>query len=630
MATTTDKNKIREGVVDAVLNAILDSTSGEVEYIDRSSIKPKVIRDGQIVDSGALIDDTYTTNETRVLFSNDFKAIVGFEGDFVDDAVDTCYLYPDTNQYADKDFTLPGIVTYDSANGIITLNNCVTGTPDTPEDGTPYLIELNKDNIDSFLSQYVTFQTGSVGIDSLKAEQILDTRVHELLPNELSRQERINKFFSEFLQLAGPIPNFDLDVDFDNVMDTWNENDIVNEQNLYYSGSSVIENPQTGNIVRLNRHAQNTINQNKTIQSLRDTLNNYLTDIDKKVEPDVEDDRPEYKNRNDGYLKIRNLNQSILVRNEQGNDIGIVGNDINNPTYLDTGFTIAMWVRFLDRTGGGTLFNFGNPVRSLNPKGFRLETYTLYKNDKLRPDQDYTWMEYIQTHTEGSDYQHEQLPGNGCIDPSYGPCFSEDHTFFRDGDYERFVRLIVREDNGVPRESNTGARKAKEGMVFARKNHSGMNNIPSNGTYPIIWPEEQEDADNHFPNRLLSYTRIPIDFDEWYYIVATYDPNIKEDESFGYEETYSPDGIHRLAYFSEFWNGNVFPQAQPPSDEQILNNPDNLDGDTLIGKYVTKSGFGNKCKVEIISKSALLRARGFKPESGNQGATDSGNQVVGG
>lgn len=625
MAITTERNRIREGLVDAVLNVILHNTTGESEYIDRSSIKPKVIRDGQIVDSG----ETYSSDETRVLFGNDYKSILGFSGDFIDDAVDVCYTYPGTTIYEDVDFDGDNIVIYDSGNANITLNNCVDGTPDNPTAGAAYVINIDQNNLDSFLSQWVTFQTGSLGIDSLKAEQILDTRVHELLPNELTRQQRINKFFNEFLQLTGPIPNFNLDVDGDSVNDTWSESQIASEQNLYYSGSSVLENPQVGNIVRLNRHAQNTNNQNKTIQSLRDTLNTYLTDIDKQVEPDVVDNRPEYQNRGDGYLKIRNLNQSILIRNEQGNDVGIIGSDINNPKYLDTGFTIAMWVRFLDRTGGGTLFNFGNPVRSKNPKGFRLETYTLYKNDKLRPDREYTWMEYIQTHTEGSDYQHEELPGNGCDDSSYGPCFSEDHTFFEDNDYERFVRLMLREQNEVPRESNTGARKASEGMVFARKNHSGMNKIPSNGTYPIIWPEDQEDADNHFPNRLLNYTRIPVDFDEWYYIVATYDPDIKEDESFDYEETYSPDGIHRLSYFSEFWNGNVFPQGQPASAEQILNNSD-LNSETMIGKYVTKSGFGNKCKVEFISKSDLLRARGFKPESNNQGATNSGNQVVGG
>ena len=288
-----------------------------------------------------------------------------------------------------------------------------------------------------------------------------------------------------------------------------------------------------------------------------------------------------------------------------------------------------MWVKFLDKTGGGTLFNFGNPVRSQSPKGFRLETYTLYKNEKMRPDYDYTWFEYIRTHTENDPYVHPQIGGNGCDDSTYGPCFDEDNTFFQNDDYERFVRLIVREENEVIRESNTGARKAKEGMVYRRVNHSQLNKIPGNGTYPIVWPESQDEADNHYPNRLLNYTRIPVNFNEWYYIVASYDPTVKEDESFQYEDTYAPDGVHTLGFFSEFWNGNVLPEAQPASEEQVLSN-DNLTSETQIGKYVTESTFGNRCKVEFISKSDLLRARGFKPESNGNGETAGGNQVVGG
>ena len=35
-----------------------------------------------------------------------------------------------------------------------------------------------------------------------------------------------------------------------------------------------------------------------------------------------------------------------------------------------------MWVRFLTKTAEGTLFNFGNPIRSINPYGFKLETFT--------------------------------------------------------------------------------------------------------------------------------------------------------------------------------------------------------------------------------------------------------------
>jgi hypothetical protein len=615
----TDRNKLREWVIDQTLSAIMHNTSGESDYINKSSIRPKVIRDGKVVDSG----ETYYNYERRVLYSQDFKSIFGFEGgEFIDSVIDNCYTYTDLffEDVTISDYT----AVYDDGEGMITFDNCVAGASgDDPTAGSPYELIITEEQINGFLSQFVTFNTGSTDIDSIRAEQILNTRISELLPTELTRQQRINKFFAEFLQLIGDVPNFDLDVDFDNIMDTWDDSEIQPQQDLYHSGSSVTQNPTTGNIVRLDRHAKDTINQNKTLETLRNTLNKHLTDIDKKIEPDIVDGRPEYQNRGDGYLKIRSLNQSILIRNEQGNDVGIVGSDVNNPTFLDTGFTIGMWVRFLDRTGGGTLFNFGNPVRTTEPKGFRLETYTLYKNDKLRPDFDYTWMEYIMSHTIGSTYSHPQIPEN----MEY---FAADNTFFQDNDYERFVRLIVRESNGQPRESNTGARWAKEGAIFSRQNHSGMNRIPSNGLYPIIWPETIEEADTHYPNRLLSYTRIPVDFNEWYYVVASYDPDIDEDGSFGYIDTYAPDGVHSLSFFSEFWNGNVMPESQVASAEQIAANPDNLTDETMIGKYVTKSGYGNRCKVEFISKNDLLRARGFKPENNNQGAATGGNQVVGG
>ena len=619
MALTSDINIIRESLTDAILNSIVNPVTGESDNIDENSIHPKIIKDGNIISSQGV---TYNDSERKVLFSKDFKSILGFENDFLDEAINSCYRYSD-GIFENPDFSLGG-VTYTNSTAVVSLNNCVSGPSDNPNNNNDnYEFVVSSEAVNNYLSQYITFQSETTNVDSTRAEQILDTRVFELLPNELTRQQRINKFFSEFLQLVGDTPEFDLDVDGDNIADTWIESQIQQQQDLYNSNNSVIENPTDGNIVRLDRHAVNTTNQNKTLETLRNTLNNYLTDIDKSVVPDVVDDRPEYENRSDGYLKIRNLNQSILIRNEQGTDVGIIGNDINNPTYLQTGFTIAMWVRFLDKTGAGTLFNFGNPVRSSSPNGFRLETYTINKNDLLRPDRGYTWGEYIQSHTVGSS-----LPPHPDISENLG-FFSEDHTFFKDNDYERFVRLIVRESNGAPRESCNGARQAKEGMIFSRVNHSADNKIPSNGTYPIIWPQDQNLADTYYPNRLLNYTRIPIDFDEWYYIVATYDPSIKEDESFDFVDTYAPDGVHTLSFFSEFWNGNVLPESQLPSDEQVLNN-DNLSDTDEIGKYVTRSEYGNRCKVEFISKSDLLRARGFKPESNSQGATAGGNQVVGG
>ena len=44
----------------------------------------------------------------------------------------------------------------------------------------------------------------------------------------------------------------------------------------------------------------------------------------------------------------------------------------SNPKFLTDGFTITMWVKFLDKVSDGTLFNFGNSTRDENPFGFKL------------------------------------------------------------------------------------------------------------------------------------------------------------------------------------------------------------------------------------------------------------------
>ena len=92
----------------------------------------------------------------------------------------------------------------------------------------------------------------------------------------------------------------------------------------------------------------------------------------------------------------------------------------------------------------------------------------------------------------------------------------------------------------------------------------------------------KDDNGHYFSNdekRLLNYTNIPEDFNEWYFICATYNPNVDEENS-DFNNT-NPD----------YWLNHV--QA---------------DGES----YTSFSGLGNRCKVEIISKSDLLRARGFR------------------
>ena len=37
----------------------------------------------------------------------------------------------------------------------------------------------------------------------------------------------------------------------------------------------------------------------------------------------IEDQRPEYQNKAGGYIKLRHLNQGIIIRKQEGDNIGI-------------------------------------------------------------------------------------------------------------------------------------------------------------------------------------------------------------------------------------------------------------------------------------------------------------------
>ena len=102
-------------------------------------------------------------------------------------------------------------------------------------------------------------------------------------------------------------------------------------------------------------------------------LNEYLGDVDTVVE-EINEQRPEYENKSEGFLKIRRLNQSIIIKSplEQSSFEG----------WEQTGFTVTMWVRFLNTIGGGSLFTYGNPFLR-NSSSFRLETLTKQPGDML-------------------------------------------------------------------------------------------------------------------------------------------------------------------------------------------------------------------------------------------------------
>jgi len=391
-------------------------------------------------------------------------------------------------------------------------------------------------------------------VDVEQAEEYLDTNIFELLPSGDTRQSRIIRFFQELNALLPPEPGSGGQPPFDFPDD---DDDRVNRDNnfnwvsasLYDQNTSIsyAQDNQDSNIdeedafIHRLKSTANDTNTNTTIEDIYNTILPYLTDIlEDEISP--QDDRPIYENQSSGYLQFRNLNQGIIIRNT--NQDFIEGLDPNNLTYLDkfdsagnliskgTGFTITMWVRFLDKVSEGTLFNFGNPTRVDNPFGFKLETYVLDK-DGVNPNQ------YHDTWGDGATAINQ-------------------NQYFENSNTARFVRLVVYDVHN-------------DGNPILRDSHVG--NI---ATKLANIPDMDGSGDDEF--RLLQTTFIPEDFNEWYFICASFNPNVDEDNS-------------------DFSNTN-------PNYWLNHMNADN--------SYINFSGLGNRCKVEIISKSDLLRARGFK------------------
>ena len=365
------------------------------------------------------------------------------------------------------------------------------------------------------LSQLTKPKTG-VKINPEKANEVLDTNIFELLPTQTTRQDQINNFFSEFDTLIGPRPIFE-DSNNDGVV----ENPINYEQDEQSRIS--FENQSNAFITRLDEQAEgNSVNQGKTLESMRNRLNTYLGDVDNVI-TNLEDQRPEYENIASGFLKIRKPNQAIIIK--APNDGLLEFQKINSngiPSYLDDGFTITMWVRFVGKTQGGTLFNFGNPLDE-NGEGFRLETRTNIDNA---------------------------------------------------GNYKRWIRLAVKEGDGILRDNHWGT----DNRLRRTVNQSNPIDFYADDVIHQLYPNIPTD-----------------DLNEWYFICATYNPNVNE---------LNVGANSPLRKSKEYWLNHL---DLPYISED---NPSQQDIDEA--SFVSNSELGAKCKVEIISKSELLRARGYK------------------
>jgi hypothetical protein len=458
--------------------------------------------------SGQLTTGTSNGTQQTVLYQEDYQHAQSNFNTFIEE-IANCYQHPNSNAYDEFSPTFGTsnnhfIYTAETAIIAFQSNNAGDGTACTATSIT--LVDAL-----SSLAQFQSLGNVTTIIDPTQAQEVLDTTIFELLPQQTSKQDRINQFFTDYSNLKGNYPNFDNDLNTDGVI---TDDDAADNNGNPYSSSHdiTIDNPQ-GSIPRLNDDTEGTDNETQTLEWLKGDLDLFFKNVDDQTTEDF----LEYKERSTGYLKFRNLNQAIIIRNSEGRQV-------INDDWQTTGFTISMWVRFKDKVSSGTLFNYGNPTRPAgqNPMGFKLETIIANK----------------------SDYDVEDIPGNMFINQKH----------------ERVVRLVV-QDSGIW-DSHVG-----------NTNNDKLNIANIN------------DLLTQHPNYIFNYTNIPIDLTEWYFIVATYNPNNDED-------TTQEPGSSYLSN-SNYWNGNILVTD---------------DG----AQFTHRSGYGNRCKVEIISKKDLLRARGFK------------------
>ena len=607
-----NKDQMRDHIIDQIIKIILKNRYATPGYFFNSDWQldlaeyRKTVNTSGYIETGEAID-----NEKQIIYQEDYQNPSIEIEEFVQWHLD-CFTEFNgsdivTNEYGEKMYTIPAQDWVDNqiwmlVYGSFSTNNCVEvnegdgtctdeynnelygtialndtayiestftcnggggaqqvtlkiHTPASAEyslaTGTPVL---------DLLSQVVPLDSNKTEIHSGKADTVLDTTIYELLPGIQTRQERIDKFFSEYAALKPQqYPNFDADQIEGVDWQYWDVGNNIGPESNTWSETYDISDPlnsTNGYITRLVRHENPDTNLNKSLEWLRNDINFFLEDIDTVIDPDLEDERIDYKDISEGYLKLRGLNQSMIIRAETNDTTGL-------ENYTTDGFTIAMWVRFIDKKSGGTLFNYGNPLGNGSSHGFMLETFSVGKDDV----------------------------------PSFGSStdFNTSHNYlFTESSHARFVRLVVNVD----------------GAIY----NSHMGGINPNGTQverltgnilPQVYQKTigGDDDSGTYINQAFTYTQIPVDRNEWYFIVANFKPSVDENAFSPGNCSYVADGdcdgsqcnpeCVPVQYDPDYWRWNVTP------------------GDTVPGTYENQTNLGAKCKVEIISKSDLLRARGY-------------------
>ena len=612
MANIQIQNKIEE-ILDKVAVALLTSDY----YGDTLQVKQnqKTIRDG-------IIALNKTANEPLVVYQKDIK---GNPLDLLANSLEggdesTTTLENIAQNILNLDFT----ISIGAETGTIQLNTFTGDAPDgLYSEGLIITNLLQGTNADTGevnpinLGQFIGFSNEAENIDVNQANEFLNTNIFELLGDQTTRQQRIDEFFTEFENLTQPPPVF-TDEDGDGLLDFANSYD--SENNI------TDDNPfdETKSIVRLTEdEGENNVNQ--SLENLRNRLNIYLRDVDDTSESAV-DQRPDYINKSSGYLKFRNLNQGIIIRNTDSEFVE--GLNPETQDYLSNGFTITMWVRFLDKKSEGTLFNFGNPTRETDPFGFKLDTLVaddkrylrllVYDGNGVEGANPYSDVgHWYDSHVGTADNpkvlaELATLDGLDLIDitqylevpmdftewfficATYNPSINEEIAFTEGyepiitntgywlnhflydpaeaetNDYVQYASGIIENGNQIRTLSTSIA------------NASRFNNL-SNGSDLIIYATEGEGESVLFES-------------------------VISDINFEAGGPTGPPAYLITLNNTENQDGQQLSNGDSVEYGQIVNFPP----EEASSSIVSNSGLGARCKVEIISKSDLLRARGFK------------------
>ena len=588
------KSRMQDHIIDQMLKIVIGNKYNPNGYFYNETWMLDLSQHRRTVNDGYLkTGDNPEVDGKRkpiVIYQEDYQQIYPEIDEFVDGVTecfntgtanaegDILYTEPSTDWIQDGSWTINyGDFSCNASNGTDDFGNTIQGEVSQPTVANIYAghnctqtgvdtyfsLEINTPAIEptaptpviDYLSQIIPLGFEQTIINPEQAEGVLDTTIYELLPGIQTRQERIDKFFSEYSALKAPqTPEFDgnqdtlVDPDWDLGGSDIHEGTASDE----YSAEWDISNPAnatTGYITRLVRHTEQSeanADPPKSLEWLRNDINLYLEDIDTFIDPDAIDDRPDYTDIAEGYLKFRGLNQSIIIRSEADTLLGL-------EDYISTGFTITMWVRFIDKKTGGTLFNYGNPFGNGSTYGFALETFSVAKDD---------FTDTTETTIFGDIYP----------------------ALFTDKSHARFVRLVVNE-NGTLKDSHLGS--------------NSVDRLHSNSGIPQVYQKTLGAVDSDNLDQAMTHTQIPIDRNEWYFIVANYNPSINDSDQAGTctggatDSDCSVDTTTALKNDPDYWRWNVNPNS------------------TSQAEYTNFSGMGAKCKVEIISKSDLLRARGY-------------------